>query len=51
MEIIYLLILISLFFIAVIGVIFFWAIHSGQYDDVERSGQEILMDDDREAGD
>lgn len=46
MEIIYLLILITLVFVALLAGILFWAIRSGQFDDLERHGQEILMDDD-----
>lgn len=46
MEIIYLLIPLSLLFIAVIGGILFWAIKSGQYDDLEKEGHRILMEDD-----
>lgn len=48
MNIIYFLIVLSLFFIiGIIGVLF-WAIKSGQYDDLDKSGYEILMDDDRD---
>lgn len=25
---------------------FFWALHSGQYDDVKGAGERILLDDD-----
>ena len=46
MEVIYLLIPISLIFVAVIACALYWAIGSGQYDDVERSGSAILFDDD-----
>lgn len=46
MEIIYLLIPLSLLFIALIGGILFWAIRSGQYDDLEKEGHRILMEDD-----
>ncbi len=46
MEIIYLLIIISLAFIALLAWVLFWAIRTGQFDDIERHGQEILMDDD-----
>lgn len=45
MEIIYLLIIISLVFIALLAVALFWAIRSGQFDDLEGHGQQILMDD------
>lgn len=48
MEIIYLLIPLSLIFIAVIAGVLFWAIKSGQYDDLEREGHRILMEEDDE---
>ena len=48
MEIIYLLIPLSLIFIAVIAGVLFWAIKSGQYDDLEREGHRILMEEDEE---
>lgn len=48
MEIIFLLIVISLIFIALLAAALYWAIKSGQFDDMERHGQEILMDDDKE---
>ena len=46
MEIIFLLIPISLLFIIAITAIFFWAIKTGQYDDLEGPRHQILMDDD-----
>lgn len=46
MEIIYLLILISIILIIVIVWAFIWSVKSGQYDDLEGSGHQILMDDD-----
>ena len=46
MEIIYLLIAISLVLVGVIVWTLFWAVGSGQYDDLEREGHRILMDDD-----
>lgn len=48
MEIIFLLIFISLAFIALLAGALYWAIKSGQFDDMERHGHEILMDDDKE---
>lgn len=47
MEIIYLLILISVLLIILIACAFFWAVRSGQYDDLEKPAQQILMDDDK----
>jgi len=46
MDIIYLLIPISLALIAVIVAVLFWAVKSGQYDDMEGPRHKILMDDD-----
>jgi cbb3-type cytochrome oxidase maturation protein len=46
MEIIYLLIPLSLLLIALVIVILFWAIRSGQYDDMEGPAHRVLMDDD-----
>lgn len=48
MEIIYLLIPLSLVFIAIIAGVLFWAVKSGQYDDLEREGHRILMEEDEE---
>ncbi|MGD8514202.1 MAG: cbb3-type cytochrome oxidase assembly protein CcoS [Granulosicoccaceae bacterium] len=46
MEVIYLLIPIALLLVIVIVAIFFWAIRSGQFDDMEGPAHRILMDDD-----
>ena len=46
MESLYLLIPISLIILAAAIAIFFWAVNSGQYDDVDREGDRILYDDD-----
>lgn len=48
MEIIFLLIIVSLVFIALLAGALYWAIKSGQFDDMEGHGHEILMDDDKE---
>jgi cbb3-type cytochrome oxidase maturation protein len=45
-NIIFLLIPVSLILIAIIAVVFFWAVKSGQYDDLEAPRHRILMDDD-----
>jgi cbb3-type cytochrome oxidase maturation protein len=51
MEIIYLLVPLSLVLIGVIIWAFFWAVRSGQFDDLEGPAHRILMDDDSiEAG-
>jgi len=36
----------SLLFVLVIGAALWWAIFSGQFDDVEHLGSSILQDDD-----
>ena len=46
MEIIYLLVFISLVLVLVICCVFFWAVKSGQYDDLDGPGHRILGDDD-----
>jgi cbb3-type cytochrome oxidase maturation protein len=45
MDILYLLIPISVVFVFVIGGIFWWAIASGQFDDLERSSRTVVSDD------
>jgi len=51
MESLFLLIPLSLVFIGLIGAILYWAIQSGQYDDLEKPGHDILLDDDDASGD
>ena len=46
MEIIFLLILVSLGFIALLAATLYWAIRSGQFDDADGHAHQILMDDD-----
>lgn len=46
MEVIYLLVPIALLFVGVMAAAVTWAIRSGQYDDLDRAGEEILYDDD-----
>ena len=50
MEIMYLLIPLSVILVFLIGVVFWWSLRSGQFDDMEGPGYRILMDDDRTAG-
>ena len=47
MDILYLLIPLSLVLVFIIGGVFWWAVHSGQFDDLEGPAQRVLMDDDR----
>jgi cbb3-type cytochrome oxidase maturation protein len=46
MESLYLLIPLSIVLTFAIGVIFWWATRSGQFDDLEGPAHRILMDDD-----
>jgi cbb3-type cytochrome oxidase maturation protein len=46
LEILYLLLPLSLAFIALIGVVLWWAIFSGQYDDPDEASRSILDDND-----
>lgn len=45
MESLYLLIPISVFLVFLIGLIFWWSLRSGQYDDMEGPAYRLLMDD------
>ncbi len=49
MEIIYLLIPLALVLVAVIIWVFFWAVKSDQFEDMEGPAHRILMDDDEPA--
>ena len=44
MESLYLLIPISVIFIVIAIRLFFWAVNSGQYDDLDSEGERILFD-------
>ncbi|MEW5771832.1 MAG: cbb3-type cytochrome oxidase assembly protein CcoS [Pseudomonadota bacterium] len=46
MDILYLLIPLSLVFVALIALVFLWAVKSGQFEDMEGPAHRILMDDD-----
>jgi len=49
MEILYLLVPLAMLLVALIVVIFFWAVRSGQFDDLEGPAHRIIMDDDSPA--
>jgi len=49
-ESLYLLIPISLLLVFIIGALFWWALRSGQYDDLEGPAYRILFDDRDEPG-
>ena len=46
MDSIFLLVPIVVIFVAIAVKLFFWAVNSGQYDDLETEGRRILFDDD-----
>jgi cbb3-type cytochrome oxidase maturation protein len=45
MDILYLLIPMSVVLVMTIGGIFWWALRSGQFDDLDAPGHRILMDE------
>jgi cbb3-type cytochrome oxidase maturation protein len=47
MDIIYLLLPVALIIVIIIIGIFFWAVKSDQFDDLEGPAHRILMDDDK----
>ena len=46
MSIIYVLIPLAIIIVAIAIVIFFWAVKSNQFEDLDRQGYSILFDDD-----
>ncbi|MEP7329662.1 MAG: cbb3-type cytochrome oxidase assembly protein CcoS [Betaproteobacteria bacterium] len=46
MEILILLIPFSVVIVLGIGVLFWWSVNNGQFDDLEGPGQRVLADDD-----
>lgn len=46
MEILYLLVPMSVVFVFLIGVVFWWSLRSGQFEDLEGPAYRILRDDD-----
>ena len=49
MESLYLLIPLSVLLVFFIGIIFWWSVKGGQFDDMEGPGWQILQDDDSTA--
>lgn len=45
MDILYLLVPLSAVFVLAIVAIFGWAVHAGQFDDLEREGERLLRHD------
>ncbi|MBI4195714.1 MAG: cbb3-type cytochrome oxidase assembly protein CcoS [Betaproteobacteria bacterium] len=50
MEILYLLVPLSVVLVFIIGAVFWWALRSGQFEDLEGPRHRILMDDDQAPG-
>ena len=46
MDILYLLIPLSVVLVFVIGAVFWFALRSGQFDDLEKPGLDVVLDDD-----
>ena len=46
MDILYLLIPVSLVIVFAIGVIFWWAISAGQFDELDRESRSVVRDED-----
>jgi len=51
MSILFVLIPLSLLLVVFAGWAFFWAVGSGQFDDLESPGWEVLRDDSAETAD
>lgn len=49
METLYLLLPLSLIFVLVIGLAFWWAVSSGQFEGSDEAARSILLDDDSTA--
>jgi len=49
MDIIYLLLPVALIIVVIIIAVFFWAVKSDQFDDMEGPAYRILMDDDEKS--
>ena len=48
MDIVFLLVPLSLLVVFVIGAIFWWAVASGQFDDLEDQGADLVSDGENE---
>lgn len=49
MNIIFVLIPIAILFVIIAGAVFFWAIRSEQFEDLDRQGSNILFDEEQHA--
>ena len=50
MDILYLLIPVSLAIVFAIGVIFWWAVSAGQFDELDRESKSVVRDEDSAPG-
>ena len=48
MQSLFLMVIFAVLFLAAAVAIFFWAVGSGQYDDLDREADRILFDDDQQ---
>jgi cbb3-type cytochrome oxidase maturation protein len=46
MDILYLLIPVSVVIVFIIGVVFWWAIANGQFDELDREAHSVVQDED-----
>jgi len=46
MEVLFFIIPFSVLLVFAIGVVFWWSVRNGQYDDMEGPGHRVIMDDD-----
>jgi len=46
-DILYLLIPVSVFIVLAIGAIFWWAIASGQFDELDREAESVVRDEEK----
>ena len=51
MDILFMLIPLSIVLVFLIGVVFWWFLRSGQFEDLEGPAYRVLMDDDSVKGD
>jgi cbb3-type cytochrome oxidase maturation protein len=49
MDILYLLIPVSVAIVFAIGVVFWWAISSGQFDELDREGRKVVEDEEHRS--
>ena len=47
MSILYFLIPLAMLFVVIAGAVFYWAVRNNQFEDLERQGLSILMDEEK----